>query len=348
MRCVRIVWATIALMSRRPRRPRHALPLSFLCKCAFVTFLCVVATVDEIAASDAIYASAVFVKVPKTGSTTLRGLMNLIAKKSNFTYFDDDRMHSCDQMNHAIEKARRSAYGDSDGQPIKPVFASSHIPHCDFASSFLLTMAREPVARFVSHFYYTMYGPRPQGKKRHSISVAKNYTHLSDRDPSVNEFAVNLRDEYGERCLQKTEAPFNFLNNQHVYYFCGFPSAHEDCADVCSERALKRAIFNMKHGFDFVGVVEHFNASLTMLLKKMPPAWYSVFDDEPARAAEKILNHPEGGHRNVNDKKHTMEPPTEETKRLLRVFNANDVRLYNNVINFFADEIKTYKLEDFM
>eukprot|EP00041_Stephanoeca_diplocostata_P007510 m.106617 g.106617 ORF g.106617 m.106617 type:complete len:334 (+) comp16912_c0_seq2:361-1362(+) len=330
-----------------PGRLRYTMSFTLSLSRGCYLFILCCATISPMDALDAIPTSAVFVKVPKTGSTTLRGLMEIMAKKSNFTYFNNDRMVSCDHMHKAIENARHGTYGDTESA-VRPIFASSHMPHCDFASSFLLTMAREPVARFVSHFYYTMYGPRPQGKKRHSISVAKNYTHLSDRDPSVNEFAVNLRDEYGERCLQKTEAPFNFLNNQHVYYFCGFPSAHEDCADVCSERALKRAIFNMKHGFDFVGVVEHFNASLTMLLKKMPPAWYSVFDDEPARAAEKILNHPEGGHRNVNDKKHTMEPPTEETKRLLRVFNANDVRLYNNVINFFADEIKTYKLEDFM
>lgn len=283
--------------------------------------------------------SMMFVKVPKTGSTTLASILQLMANRGNFSYFNNDMIRSCTHMEQKMHAAAKSGKGFS---PAAPLFVSSHMPFCKFNKTFVMTMAREPVSRYVSHYYYALYGSRPRKKLAIAIATARKFANLTSRDPDVNDMIEATKIVYGSRCLQHEEGPFPTLNNQHVYYFCGFNQDHPDCKDICSEAALQRAIHNIRHGFDFVGMMDRFRDSLEILLLKMSPQWYADFGSNVTAVVGSILADAAIGHRNSNEKKHELEPPTEDTKATLRIFNSNDMKLFEAISDYYAEVALEY------
>lgn len=180
-----------------------------------------------------------------------------------------------------------------------------------------INVMRDPISRYISGYYYLMYGPRdPTRILSHQSYMMKtlNITHL----PDINEFI--LRTQNFSSCSRHPYA------NKQIEYFCGFDPV---CKDPCSKAALHRAKYIMATQYDAVGVLERYPESLR-LFEKLLPTFYEGL-------AERFINHKKTRARITPSEEKVM--PTKYVDRLLRAQNSPDIELYNFAVQLLKEKL---------
>ena len=184
----------------------------------------------------------VYNRVPKCGSRTTRYLFARLAKENKFIYI--------------YGKGGEKGYNDNEiaqlsvSKALQSTESGIYIKHMDFinfktlglSKTYLyLNLIREPLARFVSAFYFYR-TPSKVVKKGHSV----------DR---VN---VTLNKCVETNYKECTQAEHIF---RIVPFFCGYdPRCH-----VPSQWALNQAVKNVETYFPVVGYLENYNQFLELL-----------------------------------------------------------------------------------
>ncbi len=108
-----------------------------------------------------------------------------------------------------------------------------------------INLLREPIDRFISHYYYTR-GPNRWPKKLRRLKALGHWN-------------VTL-----EQCIEKQYEGCKW--NTMTRFFCG-PEAF--CRKG-NEKALSQAKYNMLHYYSGIGVVKHLNEFIQVLHKRLP------------------------------------------------------------------------------
>merc|ERR1712113_656924 len=184
-------------------------------------------------------------KIPKSGSTTLANIVHTLEKRNEFKlrhFHPCVNQDSCDKYTdgRVHSEALTEAIRDNLDQatPEKPLIVIKHHLYTNFTAYGLeeptwINVAREPVSRFVSSYYFKRFGfARHEGVRNKRIKKG-------ERDVNMGL----------EECIKK-EAPecSEDANQAFLEYICGTPEIWGDC-DLSSaklkaanlEKTLERA-----------------------------------------------------------------------------------------------------------
>ena len=165
---------------------------------------------------------------------------------------------------------------------------------------------REPVARFISHYYYCRSSDRWPKKLK--------------RIKELGQYNVTI-----EECLEKQYE--GCVWNHMTRFFCG---PHAFCKTGSAE-ALARAKHNMVHYYAVVGVVEYLDKFVEVLNKRLP---------------DFVLPLPkEGMRRNFVTKGVKRTPLHEVTMQRIEEVNKADIELYEFAKDLFFKQATNCGLE---
>lgn len=291
----------------------------------------------------------VFNRIPKCGSTTMINLLRKHAKRTGaYTAYNDPNMF--------MEQPFRPNTSWSSGwDTVKsmvheanakesPLVYINHIHWTNFSQAGLpkltgyIQMVREPVSRVVSGFYYLMLGPRKEEKMIKSQHHAMKLLEL-DHPPTINEYVAIKKSKLANplSCQEGTLHNPN-KGNMMTRYFCGHDAV---CDNICNPAALARATEVMETQYDWVGVLEDFEESLT-LLERTGPAWFrGILDTYQKMKAksQKFRETDKTEHGANSSNLLRFEPPTDETVMFLKAWNSQDVKLYAVAKSLFQKQI---------
>ena len=164
-----------------------------------------------------------------------------------------------------------------------------------------INLLREPVARFISHYYYC----RSPGRWSFKIKRLKELGHF---DVTIEEC---LENQY-EGCVW----------NHMTRFFCG---PHAFCK-TGSQEALERAKHNMLYHYASVGIMEYLDVFVAVLNKRLP---------------EFVLPPPKTGMAKMFVTKGVKKKPlTESTMQRLREVNKADIELYEFAKDLFFKQAR--------
>ena len=142
-------------------------------------------------------------------------------------------------------------------KPAHRLFYAQHIHFQVFDDSWsdekpvFINFIREPVSRFISHFYFRRFSSGKDTKEGYAFTGPRRTAELN-----INQCV----DQGVKECTA-----VKIWKSGTVPYFCG---EHDDCWDPCEE-GFKRAIHNLDN-FLFVGLTEEFSDSVKILEKMFP------------------------------------------------------------------------------
>ena len=142
-------------------------------------------------------------------------------------------------------------------KPAQRLFYAQHIHFQVFDDSWpdekpvFINFIREPVSRFISHFYFRRFSSGKDTKEGYAFTGPRRTAELN-----INQCV----DQGVKECTA-----VKIWKSGTVPYFCG---EHDDCWDPCEE-GFKRAIHNLDT-FLFVGLTEEFSDSVKILEKMFP------------------------------------------------------------------------------
>ena len=164
-----------------------------------------------------------------------------------------------------------------------------------------INLLREPVARFISHYYYC----RSPGRWSFKIKRLKELGH----------FNVTI-----EECLENQYE--GCVWNHMTRFFCG---PHAFCK-TGSQEALERAKHNMLYHYASVGIMEYLDVFVAVLNKRLP---------------EFVLPPPKTGMvKKFVTKGVKKKPLTESTMQRLREVNKADIELYEFAKDLFFKQAR--------
>ena len=164
-----------------------------------------------------------------------------------------------------------------------------------------INQVREPIRRVISHYYYMRSSKRP----RHRIK----------RFFKSKEFNETL-----EECFIKQHKGCE--SNVMTRFFCG---VHSFCK-TGSAKALERAIYNIKHFYGVVGLLEQYGAYIHMLHKRFPNFFPAIKSPNSAR----IKSNPNYNANDVSD----------DLKQMLIKANWADIKLYEFIEQNFRKQAR--------
>lgn len=210
--------------------------------------------------------------------------------------------------NHVLWPNLTSGGGGGSGGGSLP------IPETVYTSFQLM---RDPVDRFVSWHYYRLYGPnRPQpqmdASRKHAMDVTGT-TYI----PDVDEFVAAVSRKQPTQKDGKARCQNGLDHNMQTRQFCGF---HPDCATICSDAALHRAMGILKAEYFLVGTLEDFNLTLGLLERLAPSFFRGVASILPLGKTADAVRHRVG----VSN----MTRGSATTRSILRDYNQQDDKLY--------------------
>lgn len=165
-----------------------------------------------------------------------------------------------------------------------------------------INQVREPIRRVISHYYYMRSIKRPKKRIKKFLKS--------------KEFNETL-----EECIKNQHKGCE--SNVMTRFFCG---THSYCR-TGSEKALRRAMYNIKHYYGVVGLLEQYDAYLHVLHRRLPRFFTWIKSPSNAR----IKSNPSYDIMNVSNK----------VKHILKVANWADVKLYEFVQERFTKQAKS-------
>jgi dermatan/chondrotin sulfate uronyl 2-O-sulfotransferase UST len=164
---------------------------------------------------------------------------------------------------------------------------------------------RDPLEKLISHYDFSRY-----------ICVRENRCH----------FSLEFVNETLDECVER-RSPAECLEEPHgtssaIPYFCG---SHTEC-DTNHTFAMERAKWNVVNRYTVVGIIEELYNFLFVLERLLPHFFHNI-----------CLLFMEFGVRkeNANVKLENANPPSQETKTLLRQALARDYEFYDFVKDRF-------------
>jgi dermatan/chondrotin sulfate uronyl 2-O-sulfotransferase UST len=296
-------------------------------------------------------------KIPKAGSTTMKWLLVGLSKRNKFEL--DHQRFCIDTVNcKGRDPQSHIQYDGPDGE----VAISEYVPKkleenqegkylllkhhhwLNFTEAGLemptyINIARDPVTRFASWYYFERYGwGRQEGQRdRFNIQMAKRNGEEADtdddRDRTLDECVLGGHEE----CLE----PVQVL----VKYFCG---TVETCSmmgpsdggvnrhdwkqvAIATERAKNIIV---KH-FHVVGVLENFEQTLELFEKMLP----EYFD-----GARDVYQTPMMKKQRESTKSHHRETLNETRQALEKGVLRYEVDIYNLIKSLFFEKLQYYNI----
>jgi len=191
----------------------------------------------------------IYNRVPKCGSTSLKKILNYLAKKNSFK-FESSQIFWREALRPAEEKSLYSYLT----RPRSKFFFDRHFfifdrDNVPDTKLNMINMIRSPVERIVSLYYYNRIGSRWRRKP----SPPQEW-FMKDIDNCVESGDLECQIGGGGPDMQLT-------------YFCG---SHVQCANNTNSKALQMAKYNLETRYSVVGLTEHFNTSLAVMERYLP------------------------------------------------------------------------------
>jgi len=228
-------------------------------------------------------------KIPKSGSTSLANILHALEEKNRFQlrHFHpcvetpceksfDGRAHS-EFLSNELESDVQSA------TPSHPLMVIKHHLFTNFSLHGIpeptwVNVAREPVSRFISSYYFRRYGfNRHEGVRNKKVKKGERQI-----DMGLEECILTKAPECSEE-----EANQAFLE-----YMCGSPQIWPDCSTIATEgrvRALERAKKHVINNYFVIGILEDFENTLS-LFEEMIPSVFMGARQVYEKIGDQILN----------------------------------------------------------
>jgi len=274
-------------------------------------------------------------KIPKSGSTTLANILHALEDRNRFNlrHFHPCIQKPCQSRDGEDGRAHSQSLTEklkSDlaaATPSHPVMVIKHHLFTNFSlygvdEPTWINVAREPVSRFVSSYYFRRYGfNRHEGVRNKRVKNGERKVEMEL-----------------EECIS-TEAPEcseSESNQAFLEYICGSSQIWPDCATHASEnrpKALERAKKHVLHNYFVIGILEDIENTLSLLERMIP----SVFTGAPEiyeKIGDQILN------QTMTAKKGTI---SEHSRRKLEQGPLRyQVDLYNLIKALYQEKLHKY------
>lgn len=285
-------------------------------------------------------------KIPKAGSTTMKWLLVGLAKRNNFEL---DHQRWCIDTANCVgrDPVTHIQYDGPDGEKAIADYVPKKLAENESGKYLLLkhhhwfnfsdhgvemptyiNIARDPVTRFASWYYFERFGWERQEGQRDKFTI-KHGDDQDDKDRTLDDCVLGGYNE----CLE----PVQVL----VKYFCG---TVQECSmmgktgghdwrqvAIATERA-KRII--ARH-FHVVGVLENFEQTLA-LFEKMLPGYFS--------GAKDVYNTPVMAKQRESSKSHHQTTLNETRYALEHGVLRYEVDIYNLVKTLFYEKLQFYNI----
>ncbi|RWS26085.1 uronyl 2-sulfotransferase-like isoform X1 [Leptotrombidium deliense] len=246
-------------------------------------------------------------RVPKCGSSTLVHLMQTLSKLNGFNHFHshiyDRRLLNYSEQKEVVKNVTQQALRSSFDRHV------FYINFEDFnatKSPIYINLIRDPVERIISSFYYRRAMAMRRMKKFANITKPSDYW---------------LRKNF-DRCVKVNDTECTFITGMSyptllVPYFCG---QHVNCTLLNNPWALSTALNNINKNYKVIGVLEHFEITLSVFEKELN--FYF-------RGTKKLYYNLSKVYKNRNIKK---ERVSEQTKNILKINLTAEYTLYKFVV----------------
>ncbi|XP_076455198.1 heparan sulfate 2-O-sulfotransferase 1-like [Babylonia areolata] len=222
----------------------------------------------------------IYNRVPKTGSTTLAGIMYALCSINKYFVIHIGMFHSAKTI--ALSDQMRFINNITTWQEKKPALYHGHMAFIDYSKfgvkkkPLYINLVRNPLDRLVSYYYFTRNGDdiRPT-KERMKERTRETFDECVERD--------------GEDC-----DPVNLW--LQIPYFCGHIS---ECWVPGSDWALNKAKQNVLHHYLLVGVTEELEDYILVLETVLPRFFrgashlYRTGNSHLRKTAQKVPPKPE-------------------------------------------------------
>jgi dermatan/chondrotin sulfate uronyl 2-O-sulfotransferase UST len=216
-------------------------------------------------------------------------------KYNSFFHVDYTEEWENENVSHPVLTRIESKIAESKAEN-KKLMAIAHLYFREDIEATYINLLREPVARFISHYYYC----------RSSVRWPIKLKQLKKR----GHFNVTI-----EECLENRYE--GCVWNHMTRFFCG---PHAFCK-TGNSLALERAKHNMIHYYASVGVMEYLNEFVAVLHKRLP---------------DFVLPVPEDGMRKRFVTKGVKKKPiSESTMERIKQANKADIELYEFAKDIF-------------
>ncbi|XP_070177405.1 heparan sulfate 2-O-sulfotransferase 1-like [Littorina saxatilis] len=193
----------------------------------------------------------IYNRVPKTGSTTLAGIMYSLCNTNKYFVIHIGMFHSAKTI--SLSDQMRFLHNITTWQEKKPALYHGHIAFIDYSKfgvkrkPIFINMVRDPLARLISFYYFTRNGDdiRPS-RERQKDRTMETFDECVERD--------------GDDC-----DPVNLW--LQIPYFCGHIA---ECWIPGSEWALNKAKQNVLRHYLLVGLTEEMEDFITVLEAVLP------------------------------------------------------------------------------
>lgn len=271
-------------------------------------------------------------KIPKSGSTTLANIVHTLEVKNNFKlrHFHPCVEEPCDKLSDGrahSDKMVRSIRPDlKRATPDKPLMVIKHHLYTNFTMYGMeeptwINVAREPVSRFVSSYYFRRYGFNRHSGARNKKVLDGQWSVDMDLEECVDKGAPECSDESNQAFLE---------------YICGSPEIWPECqaiAGVNMEKTLERAKEHVMRNYLVIGVLEDFDNTLRLFERLIPSIFNGaklVYDDIGAEIS------------NQTSTSHKHEITAEARRKLERGPLRYQVDLYNMIKKLYNEKLVKY------
>lgn len=209
-------------------------------------------------------------KIPKSGSTTLANIVHTLEERNRFKlrHFHPCVNEPCDKDTdgraHSAELSAAIKDDLATATPHNPLIVIKHHLYTNFTAYGLeeptwINVAREPVSRFVSSYYFRRFGfARHEGVRNNRVKAGERAMEMGL-----------------EECIKSgaPECSEDESNQAFLEYICGSPEIWSECQSYVGktrERALERAKEHVVNNYLAIGILEDFENTLSLFETMIP------------------------------------------------------------------------------
>mmetsp|Transcript_22624 Transcript_22624/g.33577 ORF Transcript_22624/g.33577 Transcript_22624/m.33577 type:complete len:350 (-) Transcript_22624:520-1569(-) len=256
----------------------------------------------------------IYNRLGKCGSSSTSKMLSKLGKRNNFQ-LEDSNQYGVQLADRLTDPALvRALYASATDRPALYVnhvwyFGDIYDIAPQSPRPVYIQMVREPISRVISQFYF-LTAPRRDATYRTKMKQLQTEAGFFIEKGDLDDCILNATNP--ERCER---------TNEMTSYFCGYV---RECANPASPEALKMATANLEN-YAFVGILEDFQTTVAMFEKLLP----RYFEG----ASSIVVPH-------ENEARSNKKAPSAHTLDMLRKYNANDLVLYQLIVEKFDRQAK--------